>query len=129
MPARGRIITPRCRGSRVTPPIIAQPVVTHQGFAMPRNQAPVGIIGTGLMGTACARRLIAAGYAVSVYDVAPAKSAALAALGGNVAPSIAELAQHCGAVVIAVFNTEQVEAALEAPDGLLASRPAGPIGR
>jgi 3-hydroxyisobutyrate dehydrogenase-like beta-hydroxyacid dehydrogenase len=92
---------------------------------MPRNHAPVGIIGTGLMGTACARRLIAAGYAVTGYDVDPAKSTALGALGGRAAPSIAELARHCRAVVIAVFDTKQVEAALEAADGLLASRPAG----
>lgn len=92
---------------------------------MSRNHAPIGIIGAGLMGTACTRRLIAAGFAVTGYDVDPAKSAALGALGGHAAPSIAELARHCHAVVIAVFNTEQVEAALEAPDGLLVSRPAG----
>ena len=92
---------------------------------MTSNNAPIGIIGTGLMGTACARRLLAAGHAVTGYDVDAARSRALIALGGRAAPSIAELARQCRAVVIAVFNTDQVEAALEAPEGLLASRPAG----
>ncbi len=88
------------------------------------NNTPVGIIGNGLMGTACARRLIAAGHAVIGYDVDPAKSAALAAFGGTVAASPAEIARTCRTVVIAVFNTDQVEAALEGPQGLLAALPA-----
>ncbi len=89
------------------------------------NNIPVGIIGTGLMGSACARRLIAAGHAVTGYDVDAAKVPAFAALGGSSTASIAALARDCNTVVLAVFNTDQVEAALEAPDGLLAARPAG----
>ncbi len=86
------------------------------------NNTPVGIIGTGLMGSACARRLIAAGHAVTGYDVDATKAPAFAALGCKTATSIAALARDCNTVVIAVFNTDQVEAALEAPDGLLAAR-------
>ena len=89
------------------------------------NNTPVGIIGTGLMGSACARRLIAAGHAVTGYDVDAAKAPAFAALGGQTAASIAALARDCNTVVLAVFNTDQVEVALESPDGLLAARPAG----
>ena len=88
------------------------------------HNTPVGILGNGLMGTACARRLAAAGHAVIGYDVDPAKSAALAAFGGTAAASPAEIARTCRTVIIAVFNTDQVEAALEAPDGLLAALPA-----
>ncbi len=88
------------------------------------NNTPVGIIGTGLMGSACARCLIAAGHAVTGYDVDAAKAPAFAALGGQTAASIAALARDCNTVVLAVFNTDQVETALEAPDGLIASRPA-----
>ena len=88
------------------------------------HNTPVGIIGNGLMGTACARRLAAAGHAVTGYDVDPAKSATLAAFGGTAAASPAEIARTCRTVVIAVFNTDQVEAALEAPGGLLAALPA-----
>jgi len=77
------------------------------------------------MGSACVRRLIAAGHAVTGYDVDTAKSAALTALGCQPASSIAALARDCNTVVLAVFSTDQVEAALEAADGLLTARPAG----
>jgi len=87
------------------------------------RSAPVGIIGNGLMGMACARRLTAAGFRVTGYDVDPAKSAAVAALGGSAAASLAEIARDCRTVVIAVFNTDQVETSVEGPQGLLAAQP------
>jgi 3-hydroxyisobutyrate dehydrogenase-like beta-hydroxyacid dehydrogenase len=79
---------------------------------------PVGIIGCGLMGSACAVRLKAAGIAVTGYDIDPAKAAAL---GGPPTASIADIARGSRTVVLAVFNTEQVENAV---DALLAARPA-----
>lgn len=85
------------------------------------NNTSIGIIGTGLMGSACARRLIAVGQAVTGYDVDAAKAPAFAALGGQTAASVAALARDCNTVVLAVFNTDQVEAAC---DSLLAARPA-----
>ena len=85
----------------------------------------VGVIGTGLMGTACGRRLLAAGFDVVGYDVDPAKLEPLAALGARVARSLAEVARACDRAVLAVFNTDQVEQALEGADGLAASRPSG----
>jgi len=85
------------------------------------KHAPVGIAGCGLMGTACAKRLVAAGHAVTGYDIDPAKSSAMAAVGGRDAASLAELAQICDVIVLAVFSTDQVEAAC---DALLAARPA-----
>lgn len=91
---------------------------------MSEERQPVGIIGTGLMGTACAKRLRAAGFDVLGYDVDPAKLAQLAALGGHAARSIAEIARSCDKVVLTVFDTDQVEDALEGPQGLLAGRPA-----
>lgn len=91
---------------------------------MSEERQPVGIIGTGLMGTACAKRLRAAGFDVLGYDVDPAKLAQLAALGGHAARSIAEIARSCDKVVLTVFDTDQVEDAVEGPQGLLAGRPA-----
>ena len=92
---------------------------------MARNSRPVGVIGVGLMGTACARRLRGAGLEVLGYDVDAAKLAALRSLGGRGAGSIAEIARGCDQVVLAVFDTGQVEDAIEGPQGLLAARPAG----
>ena len=88
-----------------------------------KSRRTVGVIGTGLMGTACAKRLLAAGFGVLGYDVAADKLGQLAALGGRAARSTAEIARSCDTVVLAVFNTEQVEETVEGTQGLLASRP------
>lgn len=90
---------------------------------MAQGRKLVGVIGTGLMGTACAKRLLAAGFDVLGHDVAAAKLAGLAALGGRAARSTAEVGASSDRVVLAVFNTEQVEDTLEGRQGLLASRP------
>jgi len=83
----------------------------------------IGVIGTGLMGTACAKRLLAAGFDVLGYDADPGKLDALRALGGGTAASIAEIARGCETAVLAVFKTDQVEDVVEGPSGLLASLP------
>jgi len=75
-------------------------------------RTPVGVIGVGLMGEVYARRLIAAGFAVTGYDVDPAKTARLANFGAQ-AGTLADIAQKCDPIVVAVFNTEQVEDVVE----------------
>src|SRR5262249_51244733 len=75
-------------------------------------------------GTALARRLIGAGFDVLGYDIDPGKRAQLQKLGGRAAGSIAELAR-CDRVLLAVFDTDQVEDVIEGPHGLMAAmRPA-----
>src|SRR5215510_5990732 len=73
---------------------------------------PVGVIGLGLMGEVLARRLMAAQFAVIVFDIDAAKNAKLAQLGGRSA-AIAEIAGACDPIVLAVFSTEQVEDVVE----------------
>ncbi len=92
---------------------------------MTTQNQPVGVIGTGLMGTACAKRLIGSGFDVLGYDVDAVKLKSLEALGGRSAGSIAAVARACDRVVLAVFNTDQVEESIEGPQGLLAGRSAG----
>jgi 3-hydroxyisobutyrate dehydrogenase-like beta-hydroxyacid dehydrogenase len=75
-------------------------------------RTPVGIIGLGLMGEVYARRLVAAGFTVVGFDVDPAKNERLANLGAQ-AGSPADIAQKCDPIVLAVFNTEQVEDVVE----------------
>jgi len=75
-------------------------------------QKPVGVIGVGLMGEVYARRLVAGGFAVIGYDVDATKSERLASCGAK-AGSLAEIAQHCEPIVLAVFNTDQVEDVVE----------------
>jgi 3-hydroxyisobutyrate dehydrogenase-like beta-hydroxyacid dehydrogenase len=69
---------------------------------------PVGLIGIGLMGEVYARRLIAAGFGVTGFDIDPAKTERLAQIGGRAA-SLADIARQCDPIVLAVFTTDQVE--------------------
>ena len=77
------------------------------------NDRAVGVIGVGLLGQAFVHRLRGAGFQVMGFDVDPAKNAKLAELGGKPASSIADLAQRCDPLVLAVFSTDQVEAVVE----------------
>jgi 3-hydroxyisobutyrate dehydrogenase-like beta-hydroxyacid dehydrogenase len=72
----------------------------------------VGLVGVGLMGEVLAGRLLAAGFEVLGFDIEPAKNARLAAIGGKAANSLAEIAA-CERIVLAVFNTDQVEEVVE----------------
>jgi 3-hydroxyisobutyrate dehydrogenase-like beta-hydroxyacid dehydrogenase len=75
-------------------------------------RSPVGVIGLGLMGEVYARRLVAAGFTVIGFDVDPAKNARLAGFGAR-AGTLPDIAQQCEPIVLAVFNTEQVEDVVE----------------
>jgi 3-hydroxyisobutyrate dehydrogenase-like beta-hydroxyacid dehydrogenase len=76
------------------------------------SSAPVGLVGLGLMGEVYARRLVAAGFAVVGFDTEAAKNARLAEIGAR-AGSLADIARGCDPIVLAVFNTEQVEDVVE----------------
>ena len=78
---------------------------------MPQQQ-PVGLIGVGLMGEVYALRLVAAGFSVLGFDVDSNRTERLAEVGGRAA-SLAAIAQQCDPIVLAVFNTEQVEDVVE----------------
>lgn len=75
--------------------------------------APVAIIGLGLMGEVYAQRLIDSKIPVTGFDIDPARCTRLAEIGGCPTSSIAELANSARCIIVAVFNTEQVEDVLE----------------
>ncbi len=77
------------------------------------EQKPIGIVGLGLMGTALAERLTNAGYATLGFDIDAAKGKAFKAGGGAVATSLPDVAHRCDFIFLAVFDTDQVEAAVE----------------
>jgi putative dehydrogenase len=76
------------------------------------KHVPVGIIGLGLMGEVYARRLMAAGFSVTGFDVDPAKAERLEQIGGRAA-SLTDIARDCDPIVLSVFNTDQVEDVVE----------------
>jgi 3-hydroxyisobutyrate dehydrogenase-like beta-hydroxyacid dehydrogenase len=69
----------------------------------------VGIIGLGLIGASLAKRLLADGHAVHGFDIDAARTAHLKALGGAPCTGARDVARACSTVVLAVFNTDQVE--------------------
>ncbi len=77
------------------------------------DQAPVAIVGLGLMGEVYAQRLLDAKIPVTGYDIDVARRSRLALIGGKPAESIEALAKPARCVIIAVFNTEQVEDVVE----------------
>jgi 3-hydroxyisobutyrate dehydrogenase-like beta-hydroxyacid dehydrogenase len=79
----------------------------------------VGLAGLGLVGNALAGRLRAGGWTVVGYDVRPEACAAFAEAGGRVASSPRELGRQADTVLLAVFDTRDVLAVLEGPEGVL----------
>src|SRR5689334_2706764 len=70
-------------------------------------------MGLGLMDEVFSRRLIDGGQSVIGYDIDAAKGLRPAALGGRAAASIAGVARACDPIVLAVFDTSQVEDVVE----------------
>ncbi|MET0485035.1 MAG: NAD(P)-binding domain-containing protein, partial [Candidatus Rokuibacteriota bacterium] len=89
---------------------------------MSRPQAPttVGIVGLGLLGSAVATRLRAAGHGVVGYDIVPACVERLVALGGTAVKSAADVARASDAVCTILPSLAAVESAILGVDGVTA---------
>lgn len=92
------------------------PVIQNGSTAM--TGKTIGMIGTGLMGTAMTRRLAAAGFKVLGYDPNPEAAVKFEAAGGEPQTSLAALAEKAERAVISVFNSDQVEDVLEGKAGV-----------
>jgi 3-hydroxyisobutyrate dehydrogenase len=80
----------------------------------------VGFIGMGHMGSAMARRLLDAGYPLTVFDRTPGHAAPLTQQGASVAQSPAELAARSDVVMLCVTDDAAQEQVTLGPDGALA---------
>jgi 3-hydroxyisobutyrate dehydrogenase-like beta-hydroxyacid dehydrogenase len=80
---------------------------------MAERTSPVAIVGLGLMGEVYAGRLVAAEIPVVGFDIDPARRTRLAEIGGRPVASIAELAKPAHCIIVAVFDTGQVEDVIE----------------
>jgi 3-hydroxyisobutyrate dehydrogenase len=78
----------------------------------------LGWLGTGRMGTAMARRLLARGCSVAVYNRTAAKAAPLVELGATAVGSIPELAE-CDIVFTALGTPDDLISALTGSAGLI----------
>jgi 3-hydroxyisobutyrate dehydrogenase len=79
----------------------------------------IGFIGTGTMGQPMVKNLLAKGFAVVAYDVAPAALAAAVRLGATPAASAADAAKRTDLVVTMLPSSSHVEAVYLGPAGVL----------
>jgi 3-hydroxyisobutyrate dehydrogenase/2-hydroxy-3-oxopropionate reductase len=78
----------------------------------------VAVVGLGAMGSRIARRLLAAGHDVVVWNRSPAKVDELAALGASPAASPAEAAGRAEALVTMLSDPSALEEVSEGPAGI-----------
>jgi 2-hydroxy-3-oxopropionate reductase len=83
----------------------------------------IAFLGIGLMGDPMARRLLAAGFAVTAWNRSPAKAQALQAQGATVANSAAEAAAGADIVITMLQDGAVVRALLEDGGVAAALRP------
>ncbi len=89
------------------------------------TQPRLGFIGIGLMGAPMTRRLLGAGFAVTVWNRTAAKCQSLRDAGARVAGSIAELVQGADVVMLCLANTAVVEEVVFGEGGVAAHGRAG----
>jgi 3-hydroxyisobutyrate dehydrogenase-like beta-hydroxyacid dehydrogenase len=87
----------------------------------------IGFIGLGKMGTPMARRLLAAGHQVTVWNRTRAHAEALAAEGALIAATPAQVAQAGEAVFTSLFDDAAHQDVLFGLDGLLNALPPGAL--
>ncbi|MBC5766100.1 NAD(P)-dependent oxidoreductase [Ramlibacter albus] len=81
---------------------------------------PIGLVGLGLVGQALGKRLLQAGFAVRGFDLRAEARDAFAARGGTACATVREVGAQCETVVLAVFETRDVQGIVADPGGLLA---------
>lgn len=79
----------------------------------------LGVIGLGVMGKPMARRLVAAGYDVVVFNRSSPSLTELVAAGASAADSVRDLAARCDVVITMLPDTPDVEAVVLGGDGVL----------
>ena len=79
----------------------------------------VGIIGVGIMGSAIARNLIAAGQQVWGFDIAETRRKELTAMGGTVASSPAEIAASADVILTSLPSIAALDASVSGDAGIV----------
>lgn len=87
----------------------------------------VGWIGLGLIGKPMARRLVEAGYPVTIWNRTPAKADDLVRAGGRLAATPRETARSSDVLFTCVSDPPALEAVLLGPEGALAGLGAGSV--
>ena len=91
------------------------------------DQASLGFIGMGAMGSRMAKRLRDHGYQVAVYDRSPSRAKALLPYGISVPESLAELAAKSDVILSCLPNDKAVQSVYAAREGVLTSARPGTV--
>jgi 3-hydroxyisobutyrate dehydrogenase len=98
----------------------------HERQPEPRR-ATVALLGTGRIGRPVAERLLAAGFAVRVWNRTVARAAPLVLGGAYVAPFPARAAEGADVLLTLMPDADALLAATRGPQGALASLPFGAL--
>src|SRR5207253_1122127 len=93
----------------------------------PRSRPRLGFIGLGGMGGRMARRLLAAGYDLTVHDRARERARPLEQGGAKFAPTSKQVAAAADLVLSSLTDDAAVEATMFGPEGALAGARPGTI--
>ncbi|MAY87863.1 MAG: 2-hydroxy-3-oxopropionate reductase [Pseudooceanicola sp.] len=91
------------------------------------DKLTLGYVGTGLMGTPMAGRLLAAGHNVTVWNRTAAKAQPLIDKGATAADSIADLARAADIVFMCLTDTDAVREAVFGENGVAAGAKPGSV--
>ena len=83
-----------------------------------RNAEKLGYLGLGMMGFPMTRRLVNAGYDVTVWNRSPGKAAALVEGGAKLATYPREVAAAASIIFMCLTDAAAVDAVVFGPDGL-----------
>jgi 3-hydroxyisobutyrate dehydrogenase-like beta-hydroxyacid dehydrogenase len=84
------------------------------------NKTQLGLVGVGAMGSRMARRLLASGFKVAVYDLVRTNAEDLMVDGATVPGSLAALARTARVILSCLTDDDAVRKAYMGPDGILA---------
>jgi 3-hydroxyisobutyrate dehydrogenase-like beta-hydroxyacid dehydrogenase len=82
-----------------------------------RLDAPLGLIGVGLLGSAIAERLLRAGWRVVGWDLEPVRRSVLSTLGGTVGAGIEEVVGSCDRILLSLPTDEVAAEVLRSAEG------------
>ena len=76
--------------------------------------APVGVVGLGIMGSAIAGQLLRAGHRIVGYDVRAARVRGLRAAGGSAAQSCADVGRQAGIIITSLPSADALTQTVDA---------------
>ncbi|HXV11511.1 MAG TPA: NAD(P)-binding domain-containing protein, partial [Burkholderiales bacterium] len=92
-----------------------------------RTGRAVGVVGLGIMGGAFARHLLAAGFAVTGFDLVAARRGELGARRGRAARSCAEVAHAARIIIASLPSPAAIEQAFFGKDGIIEGAAPGTV--